>query len=246
MRLSVVIPMYNEEKIIKRSLTELSAALSGKFHCPDDYEILAVSDGSTDRTVEIVEELVGVLPSLRLISYRPNRGKGGAVKEGIKHAKGNFVLFTDSDLAYGCAPIFTFLEEFENGGGTVILGSRALHSEGYEGYTALRKFMSKTYLLIIRKAAGFSFTDSQCGIKGFSGTIAKELFKNLSTLGFAFDLEILLAAKDRGAKICELPVKIVNHSASTVHPVKDALKMLDDLHKIKKRRKKQQKEGANP
>ncbi len=238
MRLSVIIPMYNEEKIIKETLEELSAALCERFPDPTEYEIIAVNDGSTDRTAEIVSALTGILPSLKLISYQPNRGKGGAVREGMLQAQGNFTLFTDSDLAYGCAPIFTFLEQFEKGKGDLILGSRALHPDGYRGYTVLRKILSKGYLLIVRKAAGFSYTDSQCGIKGFSKVLAFQLFEELQTPGFAFDLEILLSAKDRGARVCEVPVKIVSHGSSTVHPLKDALKMLSDLRKIKKRRKK--------
>ncbi len=235
MRLSVVIPMYNEAAIIKKNLTVLLSALEEKL--PGNYEVLAVNDGSTDDTESVTRELSESFPALFLISYGVNRGKGAAVKTGVLKARGDFVLFTDSDLAYGCDMIFTFLDCFEKGLGKIILGSRAISPDGYRGYTPMRRFMSRCYLQLVRTFAGFSYTDSQCGIKGFEKELAHRIFSDLHTDGFAFDLEILLSAKDLNAAVYEQPVKIVNHGSSSIHPVADALKMMKDLYKIKKRRK---------
>ena len=237
-RLSVVLPMYNEEKTIENNILTLNTALRSKLQ--NEYESIAVNDGSRDRTLEIVASLEKRLPALRLFSYEKNKGKGGALKEGMTRAEGSFVLFTDSDLAYGTDQILHFLEIFESDPSVdILLGSRAIAKDGYKGYSPLRVFMSKCYLWIVSLYAGFSHSDSQCGIKGFKKEMAHRLFGALETMGFAFDLEILLSAKDHGAKIIEVPVKIINHNvlASSVSPVKDALKMLKDLHKIKKRRK---------
>ena len=245
MRLSVVIPMYNEENRAKESLTRLLSFLAERLG-GSDYEVIAVNDGSTDGTETCVRSLLCPDVPLSLISYTPNRGKGGALKEGMTAASGEFVLFTDCDLAYGTDVILEFLDCFEHGGGSVILGSRALHPQGYEHYTPFRRFTSRCYLALLRLYAGFSFSDSQCGVKGFEKSAAHDLFSALQTPGFAFDLEILLAAKDRGLEVCELPVRIVTHASSSVHPIKDAFVMLSDLRKIKKRRNAAKKAGKLP
>lgn len=240
MRLSVVIPMYNEEARIGQSLATLHRVLEDALG-QDGFEIIASNDGSTDDTEQTVRRLTQTLPRLRLVCLERNQGKGGAVRRGMLEAKGAFVLFTDSDLAYGTDHILSFLEAFEQGRGKAILGSRAICPEGYAGYTPLRRFLSKGYLVLIKTVAGFSFTDSQCGIKGFENALAKELFAPLETLGFAFDLEILLRLKESGKAVLQLPVAVINHGASTVHPVRDALRMFRDLLRIKKsarRRKK--------
>ena len=237
MRLTVVIPMYNEEKIIFDNLKTLLLCLGGGLE-PEDFEVIAVNDGSTDRTEELVKALLPLHNNLRLVSYEQNKGKGYALKQGIAEARGDFVLFTDSDLAYGAPVVLSFLSAFEEGKGQMILGSRPICPDGYSGYTLLRRIASKCYLRIVRFFSGFSFSDSQCGIKGFERDLAKSLFGALETCGFAFDLEILLAAADRKTPYYELPVRILNHSSSTVHPFADAFRMLKDLRKIKKRRKK--------
>lgn len=240
-RLSVVIPMYNEEKVIENSLETLDRALAEKLG--NEYEILAVNDGSTDRTEEIVAEISKKHPAVRLLSYSQNRGKGGALKEGMTSASGNFLLFTDSDLAYGTDTVLRFLDEFEKGTSLLLLGSRALCKEGYKGYSLLRRIMSKVYLLLVKTVAGFSFSDSQCGIKGFEKETAHRLFSELETTGFAFDLEILLHASEQKLPYLELPVSVLRHGDSTISPIKDAVKMLVDLHKIKKRAKARKKQA---
>ncbi|MBP3320894.1 MAG: glycosyltransferase [Clostridia bacterium] len=232
MRLTVIIPMYNESARIKSSLTTLHSALEAAMPL-EEFEILASNDGSTDQTPQIVSALEKELPRLRLLSLKQNEGKGGAVRLGMLEAKGDFVLFTDSDLAYGTDHILAFLSAFEKGRGKAILGSRAICPEGYAGYTPLRRFLSKGYLFLIKTMAGFPYSDSQCGIKGFENSLAKELFDPLETRGFAFDLEILLQLHQKGVSVCQLPVAVINHGTSTVHPVRDALRMFRDLLKIK-------------
>lgn len=244
MRISVVIPMYNEERGIEKSLITLHGALSAAM-APDDFEIVAVNDGSTDTTGPLVKSLLEALPRLRLLELEANKGKGGALKAGMTAARGSFVLFTDSDLAYGCDAIISFLDAYEQGRGKAILGSRALAENGYLGYSFLRKVLSKGYLQLIKLVAGFDYSDSQCGIKGFERSVAHTLFGDLETTGFAFDLEILLRLKDLKVPVCQLPVRIINHGTSSVHPVKDSFRMLDDLLAIKKRRRQQKKSTKN-
>ncbi|MBO5778717.1 MAG: glycosyltransferase [Clostridia bacterium] len=234
MIISVVIPMYNESAIVADAIRTLDGAMGAKLPS-GEYELIFVSDGSVDDCAAIARSMTAEHPNLRVLEYMPNRGKGCAVRTGMLAAEGDFVLFTDCDLAYGTDLIFDFLHRFEEGGCDVIIGSRA--KGGYDGYPFLRKFMSKAYLKVVSVAAGFKHSDSQAGIKGFSGKAAKAIFGECEENGFAFDLEALMEAERQGFAVAELPAVVVNHRESKIRPIHDALKMLKQVSKIKKRQK---------
>ncbi|MBQ3100554.1 MAG: glycosyltransferase [Clostridia bacterium] len=236
--ISVVIPMYNEESIAEESMRELSSYMSANF---SDWEIVVSNDGSRDRTKEIMTALSQEIDGLRFVSYDDNRGKGSAIREGILATKGDTVIYTDCDLAYGTEIIKTIAEKLEADGSDIVIGSRNISNDGYAGYTFLRKLASKTYIKVICMAAGFSHSDSQCGIKCFKGDAARRIFSTCKINSFAFDLEALMTAEAMGYKVTEQAVKIINHRESTskVHLVKDTMKMLRDIRQIKKRLKKQ-------
>ena len=241
MKISVVIPMYNESSIVESTVRELDLAL-GKLFEPGEYELIFVSDGSKDDSFEKALALEKEITSLKAIEYPVNRGKGCAVRTGMLQASGDFVLFTDCDLAYGSEIIGTFFERFNETGSDVVIGSRAAKGGGYDGYTLLRKVMSKVYLKVISTYAGFKLSDSQCGIKGFSNEAAKKIFGICESDGFEFDLEALMIAQRLDYKITEIPVRIINHRESKVNPVRDSLKMLKQLRNIKKREKQRKKQ----
>lgn len=236
--ISVVIPMYNEESIAEESMRELSSYMSANF---SDWEIVVSNDGSRDRTKDIMTALSEEIDGLRFVSYDDNRGKGSAIREGILATKGDTVIYTDCDLAYGTEIIKTIAEKLENDRSDIVIGSRNISNDGYAGYTFLRKLASKTYIKVICMAAGFSHSDSQCGIKCFKGDAARRIFATCQINSFAFDLEALMTAEAMGYKVTEQAVKIINHRESTskVHLVKDTMKMLRDIRQIKKRLKKQ-------
>ncbi len=235
-KLSIVIPMYNEEKIAAQTARTLTDFFDGKF--PDgDYEIVFSNDGSRDRCAEAVEELQ--LPRVRVVGYPDNRGKGSAVREGVLAAVGEAVVYTDCDLAYGCDAVFEIYNELLNTGSDLVIGSRNLSADGYEGYTFLRKLMSKTYIRVISLLAGFSYSDSQCGIKCMKRSAAEKIFRKCTVNGFAFDLEVLILAGKYKMKVTEFPVRILQHreSESKVRPVRDTLKMLRDVIRIRRTHK---------
>lgn len=236
MKISVIIPMYNEELIVEDTVRTLDKALLRDFGA-GEYEMIFVSDGSKDACAEKAEALKGECPALRVISYTPNHGKGYAVRTGMMAAEGDFVLFTDCDLAYGTDVIAKFYESFEKGDRDMYIGSRTLDKSGYEGYTFTRKLMSKIYIKYLNFVAGFRHSDSQCGIKGFSQKAAKAIFAECECDRFAFDLEALLYAGDLGFTVGEIAVKIINHRESTVRPIHDAIEMTREVSRIKKRRR---------
>lgn len=231
MKFSLVIPMYNEKSIIADTAKTLSDYMSAHF---EDYEILFSNDGSKDGCDEIVRALN--LPNVRVTGYPDNKGKGCAVRTAVLEAQGDIVMFTDADLAYGTDVIARVAEKFaENPDADVVIGSRNLNKDGYEGYKLLRKIASKTYIKVLCIAGGFKLSDSQCGCKAFRGEAAKKIFSHCEVNGFAFDFEAILWSQKFGCKIVEMPVKIINHRESKVHVLSDTFKMLRDLRKMKKR-----------
>lgn len=231
MRISVCIPMYNENRVIAKTAKRLSSYMSEHF---DDYEILFCNDGSTDGCDETVKALD--LPHVRVIGYSQNRGKGHAVRTAMLEATGDIRIFTDSDLAYGTDVITEIAETFaKNPDAELVIGSRNLRSDGYEGYTWLRRVASKLYIRVLCVAGGFRLSDSQCGCKAFSKKAAESIFPRCEVNGFAFDFEAILWAVKYRYRIVEMPVRVLCHGNSKVKIVRDTWRMLRDLRKMKKR-----------
>ena len=238
MKISLVIPMYNESSIIKDTALTVSEYMQKHF---EDYEVIFVDDGSKDASAAIVQELS--LPNVRVEGYGENRGKGAAVRHGMLVADGDVIMFTDADLAYGLDVVERVYKTFEDKKPDILIGSRRLSEDGYEGYTFIRRIMSATYIKILCLFGGFKLSDSQCGCKAFSAKAAKDIFSRCEVSSFAFDFEAILWAGELGYGISEMPVKIINHRESKVNIIRDTLKMLRDLVRIKKQVKKRAKQG---
>ena len=237
MKISLVIPMYNESSIINEALETFSSYMDKRF---EDWELIFVDDGSADGCGDAVAAAHEKDGRIRLCRYTPNRGKGYAVRTGVLAAEGDMILFTDCDNAYGEEAVGALADAIADSDADIVVGSRNLSKDGYEGYTFIRKLASKTYIKVIAVAAGFKLSDSQCGIKGFRADIAKKIFSNCEVDRFAFDLEVIMIANKLNARIGEMPVKIINHRESTVHVLRDSFRMLRDVHRMKKRIKKQE------
>ena len=234
MKFSLCIPMYNEALIIRDTAKTLSDYMSANF---ENYEIIFADDGSKDGSANAVKEMD--LPCVRVVGYTDNRGKGYAVRTAMLAAEGDIIMFTDADLAYGTDVIKRVYETFlANPDAHMVIGSRNLSKDGYEGYTAIRKLASKIYIKVLSLVGGFKLSDSQCGCKAFEGRAAKEIFSRCEVDRFAFDFECILWAVKFGMKIVEIPVKIINHRESKVNVIKDSFKMVRDIIKMKKRIKK--------
>ena len=237
MKISLCIPMYNEKEIIVQTAQTLSQYMEANFAL-DGYEIIFSDDGSRDGSAEKVKELN--LPNVKVISYAENRGKGAAVREAVLASRGDLVMFTDADLAYGTDVVMTMVKALENAPeASLAIGSRNLLKDGYSGYTATRKLASKAYIKFLGIVGGFKLSDSQCGCKAYRGKEARSIFSKCKVNGFAFDFETILRAQKAGYSIIEVPVKIVNHRDSKVKVFKDSLKMISDLHEIKQDIKKE-------
>jgi len=235
MKISIVIPIYNEASIIADTLQAANDYLAKNF---SEYELIFSDDGSKDNCRATGEAVAKTHPNVRAVGYAENHGKGCAIRTGMLAATGDIILFTDCDLAYGLDVIATAAKMMsDNPDADMVIGSRNLTDDGYAGYTLLRKIASKTYIKCLAIAANFKHTDSQCGFKCFRKEMVQKIFPSCEVNGFAFDFEVLIKAKNLGAKVLEMPVKVINHRESKVHVLRDSIRMLRDIRKIKKRNK---------
>lgn len=237
---SVVIPMYNERAVVGESLRCLTDALEAGAETGGwRYEVLFSDDGSTDGCGEIVREQTARLilrsGTVGVVRAEENRGKGAAVRLGMLTARGDWRLFTDCDLAYGADAAVFMLNTAVSGDRAVLVGSRAIDSDGYAAYPPLRRAASRAYLRILSLAGGLRLTDSQCGLKAFRADAAESIFPKVETDGWAFDYEALLLAEKLGYHVSEMPARVLTHRASKIRILRDSVGMLREIARIRKR-----------
>lgn len=229
--LSAIIPAYNEEKRLSKTLDDISDYLNKQ-----DYqsEIIVVDGGSSDRTPEIVREKMQTISNLQLFEVKNSGGKGGAVKDGMLMAQGKFRLFTDADNSTPINQVEKMWPEFAKGYGAVI-GSRDIKGAVLdppqpwlrnvilgEGFKFYRKIMVGLWHL----------EDTQCGFKCFRAEVAEKVFPKSIIKGFAFDPEVLILVERMGYKVKEVPIYWKNDPNSKVSSV-NIIKMAIDLIKIR-------------
>ena len=230
--LSVVIPAYNEEKKIG---TDLAAALDYFRGQPYTFELIAVDDGSADRTPEVLTEWENrERPHVRAICYRPNRGKGYAVRTGMLAARGEVRMFADAGL---CVPFSDTVKGLQaiRQGSQVAIGSRKLAaSRVVQAQASYRQWGSRLFGGIVRQLMGLGgIQDTQCGFKFYTAQAAQELFGASRIEGFMFDAEILILARRRGMKIAEFPVEWRADPDSRYRPLIGSLRNALELARIK-------------
>jgi dolichyl-phosphate beta-glucosyltransferase len=230
LEVSIVIPAYNEQVRIGLTLVRTLEYLAARH---PSSEVLVVDDGSKDGTVQVVEEIAAGDPRVRVVRQPRNRGKGAAVRRGVLESRGRHVLFMDADLATPVEELDT-LFMWANRGNAVVIGSRGLpDSDIRERQPRMRELMGRVFNLLVRSALLGGFKDTQCGFKLFERSAARELFSRQKLDGFAFDVEVLLLAKDLGYQIAEVPVVWYHAPNSKVAPVTDSTRMLGDLIKLR-------------
>jgi dolichyl-phosphate beta-glucosyltransferase len=229
--MSIVIPAYNEEKRIKNSLSEACAFLNDSGM---DYEVVVVDDGSSDGTSRIVESMASFSPKVRLVRYEKNKGKGHALRTGVLVTTGDFVLVMDADLSTPMEELGKLMPYLAQGEFDVAIGSRALAlSDIIRKQPWWRRGMGKMFNRIVKVLVIGDFSDTQCGFKLFRGGVARNLFGEAKIDRFAYDVEILARAKKKGYGIQEVPIRWINSPESRVDPLKDSLRMLIDLVRIR-------------
>ncbi len=223
---SIVLPAYNESARIAATLDKILAYAAQRGW---NAEILVVNDGSTDNTAEIVREYGERHPTLQLLENPGNRGKGYSVRNGVLHARGDIVLFSDADLS---SPIpeadklFAAIAE----GADIAMGSRWLKSElQIHRQPLYRQLFGRIFNLALRMILGLNFKDTQCGFKAFTRNAAQTIFPLQKIERWGFDPELLYLARRFGFTVKEVAVAWSHREGTRINPLRDGIRMFGEV-----------------
>ncbi len=239
--LSIVIPAYNEQSSIECTLDKIIEYFQDTN---TTFELIIVDDGSSDNSLEILKKYralkyKNILPNkIILLNNKRNMGKGFSVQRGVLKSKGKFVLFTDADLSTPIEEVGKMLLYLQNGY-NITLGSRSLkESKVIIRQNILRQSMGKIFNKLVRLFLNIKYSDTQCGFKCFDRKAVDMIFPILKIMDFSFDVEILYLAQKLGLNVIEIPVRWKNVEDSKVNIIKDSIKMLYNLTRIRRIHKK--------
>jgi len=206
--ITLVIPAYNEEKRIKSTLSSLNKVF-GK-----EIDILVVSNGSSDKTIEILKEWKKKNKNLSYLDFPEKLGKGGAILEGLKIAKNKYIGYIDADDAFNLNHIKKIISELKNH--DAIIASKWKGKNFFSvNEPWLRKLLSRGWNVLVRFLFGLKYRDTQAGAKFFKGNALNNIDKNFICKNFAFDVELLWKLKEKGYKIHETYVPTIHREGST-------------------------------
>lgn len=225
--LSIVIPAYNEGRRLETTLHRLH-----EYLLTQDYrwDIVVVSNGSTDDTAALVRRLADEVPNLRLIDL-PERGKGIASRTGALQSKGDIVFLCDADLSMPPQTLSAFLHHIESA--DVVVGSREASGSKRHMEPWRRHVMGRVFNRLVQAIAVKGIEDTQCGFKAFRRQAAYDLFTQQRLNGFAFDVELLYLAQKYDYRIEEIGIEWYFDDDTRVRPGIDTLGMVTELLMIR-------------
>jgi dolichyl-phosphate beta-glucosyltransferase len=227
--LDLIIPAYNEERRLGATLTAISQEADDRQL---DLRLLVVDNGSVDATAEVVATARAADVPVEIISCR-TRGKGAAVRAGVRASTSPFVGFCDADLSTPPSAIHSGVDLLRSGF-EVVIGSRRCTGAGYAVRQGpMRRLGSFAFRTMASNLSG-PITDTQCGFKLFHSAVAKELFFTSSLTGFAFDVEVLAQARKRNLRMIELPIQWTDSPESSFRPLVDGVKSFRELREARR------------
>lgn len=229
MFLSIIIPAHNEENRLPDTLAQIENFLAQQTYTG---EIIVVENGSRDRTAVVVEEFAKTHPNVRLIA-ETRRGKGLAVREGMRAARGEFRFICDADLSMPIEEVNKFLPPALDGYDVAIASREAPGARRYDE-PLYRHLMGRIFSNLVKVFAVGGFEDTQCGFKCFRAGAAQDLFGVQLLDGMSFDVEVLFVAVRRGYQIVEVPIDWYYMSESRVRLLEDSLRMFGDILTIRR------------
>jgi glycosyltransferase involved in cell wall biosynthesis len=227
--LSIVIPALNEAGRLPSTLERLHRYLSAQDYT---WEIIVVSNGSTDGTEAVVREAAERIPNLELVTLR-QRGKGVASRFGALRSRGDIVFLCDADLSMPPENLARFIEAMKSV--DIVVGSREAPGAKRYDEPGYRHVMGRVFNTLVRLLAVPGVEDTQCGFKAFSRQAADELFDRQMITGFGFDVEILYLARKYGYRIAELGIEWHFNDDTRVRAGADTLNMVGELLMIRYR-----------
>lgn len=230
LHLSIVIPVYNEEKRLGPTLDKIKAYLE-KQAWP--REIVLVDDGSRDGGIALARQQLEGREEYRVISYGSNRGKGYALKQGMIASRGEYVLFTDADLSTPIEELDKMWQWFEQGF-DIVQGSRKMPGASVERHQPwLRENMGKVFTALSNIIANVNVRDVTCGFKAYRGEVARDLYTRQHLYDWSFDAEIIYLARRAGYRLKEVPVRWLDERGTKVNLVRDSVRSFVGLLTIR-------------
>ena len=227
---SIVIPAYNESARIAGSLEKVLTYIAQRGA---DAEVIVVNDGSSDNTAEIIQEYLAKTPLLRLLENPGNSGKGYSVRNGMLHASGDILLFSDADLSSPIEEADKLFTAIANGA-DIAIGSRWLQSQLQTRRQPLyRQLFGRIFNAMLRITLGLEFKDTQCGFKAFTRRAGQAVFPAQKIERWGFDPELLYLAKRFGFKVAEVPVAWAHREGTRISPLRDGARMFGEMLKIR-------------
>ena len=226
--LSVVLPAYNSARYVGASVDRLRRTFAS---LPGGLEVVVVDDGSSDGTADAVAEDTGV----RVLRHAANRGKGAAVRTGMRSARGEVRAFTDADLPYGTDPMYLALRYVRDRGFHAVIGDRTLPGSSYADAGLLRAAVSQVASLTFRTLITGGIYDTQCGFKAFRGDVADGLFAVATIDGFAMDVELIYLLLKYRLDIKRVPVRLERNETSSVRVIRDSARAARDILRMRVR-----------
>ncbi|HEY4717314.1 MAG TPA: glycosyltransferase [bacterium] len=228
--LTVIIPLYNEEKSILRCFEEVNAQCNT---LAENFEIIFINDSSTDRTREILTALVRINKGIIVLNNEVNMGKGFSLRKGVNTAGGRYIVTTDADLSVPIENIPVFLNTLKEGYDIAIGTRKFPESRIVKPQPLIRRNLSAIYRLIARILINSRISDFTCGFKAYTNSSAKKLFSISRTNKWGIDAEIIYLAKLFNLKIKEMPVQWYHSGSTKVNLVFDIFSSLYELCKVK-------------
>jgi len=227
--LSIVVPAYNESDRLALTLAVVPYLEERGL----EFELILSDDGSTDDTRALMAAAAVRDPRIRAVGTTTNRGKGRAIAEGVQASRGDLVLISDTDFSTPISELGK-LEEAIREGADIAIGSRAKRGSQVEVSQPFhRVLMGKTFNLIVQVVILPGLWDTQCGFKLFRGDLAREIFADLVTDGFAYDVEVIHRARRLGRRVVEVPVRWINSEPTKVLAIRHSAAMFVDVFKIR-------------
>jgi dolichyl-phosphate beta-glucosyltransferase len=226
--LSIIIPAHNEENRLPRTLEQVSDFLAQQSY---GAEVLVVENGSSDRTAEVSEAFASKYKNMHVIRIA-ERGKGLAVRHGMLAARGQYRFMCDADLSMPIGEVNKFLppalRAFD-----IAIGSREVKGARRYDEPFHRHFGGRFVNLMIRFFILPQLQDTQCGFKCFRAEVAEDLFRRQTLDGWSFDIELMFIAYRRGYRVTEIPINWYYRSESKVSALRDAMRMIGDIFRIR-------------
>ncbi len=202
--LTIVVPCFNEERSVERSISTLLQAARTEFG--EAFEVVLVDDGSTDHTWEIARALSMQALEVRLLHHGSNRGKGAALRTGFEHSMGRIICFLDCGLDLSPDHVSQLVESLKTGPCKAVIGSKS-HPGSAVKYPWRRQSLSLAYRFLVRFLFQLPVGDTQTGIKAFHREILEQALRFCSVERYAFDVELLVLVRKLGYTVREMPIQ---------------------------------------